>query len=250
MSDVMSTIETSMINSMLRMNSIGHNMANANTTGYKREIAVQQSFNDHLKNSMAEAVAGMAQGNSQQGDSHNVNNIVDYKPGMLRHTTNPLDVSVEGNGFFEVVGNEGVKYTRNGSFTLDSYGRLVTQSGEAVNGVSGEIRLTSNDVYIDKQARLWSKDKMIAQLRLVKFNNPNETIKVGGAAFVSDESNIEELAEGETHVRQGYLETSNVNSMSEMINMISTMRQFEMSQRVVKGYDEMLGTAIKTLGEI
>lgn len=250
MSDVMSIMETSMINSMLRMNSIGQNMANANTSGYKREIAVQQSFNDHLKNSMADAVSTVVVGETKQRDAHNIDKVVDHKPGMLRHTGNPLDVSVEGNGYFEVIGNQGVKYTRNGSFTLDSYGRLVTQSGEAVNGVGGEIRLTSNDVYIDKQARLWSKDKMIAQLKLVKFNEPNNVTKLGGSGFLSDESNVKELSEGDAHVRQGYLETSNVNSMSEMINMISTMRQFEMSQRIVKGYDEILDTAIKTLGEI
>ena len=101
----------------------------------------------------------------------------------------------------------------------------------------------------DEQGRIWEKDNQIGQLKLVNFKDPRQLEKVGGGLYESPQANTVELDHDQIRIRQGYLESSNVVMMNEMVQMMELMRHFESSQRVMKGYDELLDSAIRTLGD-
>jgi flagellar basal body rod protein FlgG len=220
------------------MATISHNLANATTPGFKKDISVSRSFVDYLQaygatGQVAVPVANVAS-----------TTVVDHKGGSLRYTGGALDVALEGEGFFELQGDQGPVYTRTGSFQVDANGRLVSAGGLPV---SPEITLAGTQPRIDQQGRVYDDDKPVGQLRVIAFDRPRALLKAGGGIFLAPDSGSGRVAD--THVRQGYLENSNVVSTNEMVGVIDTMRHFEANQKLIQGYDEMLDRVIHTLGE-
>ena len=251
MPDAISISELGMINDIQLMEVISQNVANANTNGYKRELPVVRDFMTQLSASMLQSMqsASMAEGVSgEQTLVPDVKRMIDNSQGVLRFTGNPLDVAIEGDGFFEIDTAEGVRYTRHGSFNLDVNGRLVISEGGVVNGINGEIRLLNSAPKIDKQGRIWDGEDMLAQLKVVRFENPESLQRSNHGLFISGEQG-EPVSDSVAGVRQGHVEASNVNVMNEMVKMMTTTRHFETTQRVITGYDEMIGEAISTIAE-
>ncbi|TCS37713.1 flagellar basal-body rod protein FlgG [Paucimonas lemoignei] len=226
----------SMTNDMQRLSSISQNLTNALTPGYKREIPLTAAF------------ASMVSGNGAfSADLPSASGQIDMKQSALRHTGNPLDLAIENNGFFEIIRDGKAYYTRQGNFTLDPTGRLVTQSGDIVNGVSGDIRLTTSQPTIDSQGNVIENGKPIGQLKIVHFEDPRMLQAVGEGKFLQAGAAIK--AEEKIALRQSHLETSNVNTAAEMVKMIETMRHFETGQKIIQMYDAMNERAISKLGE-
>ena len=247
MSSVLEITELGMINDIERLNTISNNLANVNTVGYKREIPVTQAF-ENLLTQQAEA-AGMRVDNKNIGNRPVVTSYMDLSSGVFKYTGNSLDVAIEGEGFLEVANANSVFYTRQGNLVLDSGGRLTTAGGYVVNGMAGEVRLTSNAPRIDELGRIWENEIQIGQLKLVNFKNPRQLEKLGSGLYIANQMNTTIMENNEVKIRQGYLEASNVVMMNEMVNMMEVMRHFETSQRVIKGYDELLDNTIRTLGD-
>lgn len=243
MIDALTATTGAMVNDMARLNAISHNLANAGTAGFKKEIQVTRPFLDYLGLPHAAGAAGGV----PVGLPH-VETITDHRAGTLKFSGNPLDLAIEDDGYFEVETEHGPAYTRQGSFRLDALGRLVTDAGLPVMGVSGELMLTTSQPRIDANGKIFEGDKQVGQIRLVKFDEPRNLEHVGGGLYlVGPASTVK--TDSYDRLRQGYTEASNVNSMSEMVKMIETMRHFESSQRLIQGYDEMMDKSIRTLGE-
>jgi flagellar basal-body rod protein FlgF len=239
MVDALAAAIAAMTNDIGRMNVIGQNLANASTAGYRREIAVATPFQE---------VLAAGPGGTFPAAMAGVDRVQDFRPGMLMSTRNPLDFAIEGDGFFEIQTDAGVRYTRQGNFRLDALGRLVTESGFAVMGDGGEIVLKSGQVSVDAQGRVLEGDRPAGQLRIARFTEPGTLSHVGSGMFAAGE-NAAQRTDGYARVRQGFVEGSNVNSTQEMVKMIETVRHFESGQKVIQAYDDMLSQALTKLGE-
>lgn len=246
MSDIIGVVESSMIGDMQRLDTISNNLANVSTPGFKRDIAVTNSFESVL----LDAQQNIENQNQLSRSVDPNTNVVDERQGALKYTGNALDVAIEGDGYFEVKKGGETFLTRQGTFTLDSRGTLVTPSGLAVQGSSGEIRLTTSNPRIDQQGKIWNGKDMVEQLAMVQLPANVQLKHVGGGLYQSAGGNYREISGDQVNIRQGYFETSNVKTNSEMVQMIEVMRHFETSQRVVKSYDDLLDTAIRSIGDL
>lgn len=235
-----------------RVEQIAMNLANVLTPGYKRGVAVQAplaaSFAAHLTG--ASAALPLQDG----GDTTSAVTTFrsDSRPGTLKFTGQSLDVALAAGGYFEVITDKGPAYTRQGNFRVDAAGRLVTAQGYPVIGHGGEIVLPlSNPVITSAGAVLSAEgadEAPLAQLKVVHFEG-GATLGRRGEGLLEGGQAMKVLRAEEVQVRQGYLENSNVASTQEMTGLIQAMRHFEAMQKVAQGYDEMLGSAIRKLGE-
>lgn len=242
--DTVAMIEAGMQNDVQRMQVISHNLANLSTAGFKKEVAVTRVFHDHLTGSVTDSAL-----NAAAAARPVVTTATDYSAGALKFGGNPLDLAIEGDSYFAVEAPWGEAYTRQGSFRIDEQGRLVTAGGLPVLGTAGEIRLSGPAPRIDAQGNVYEGTALVDRLRVVQAPDTGTLSRVGGGLFASDGSGP--LQEGGTYrVRQGYTEAANVVSMHEMIKMIETLRHFEASQKLARGYDDMLDRAINVLGEL
>lgn len=254
------TAYTGMVNEQNRMDVITNNLANANTNGYKKEGATSQAFDDVL----AYKIKDMSEGPGiakQLG----VNNLgvkigegyTDYSQGPLKGTENEFDVALSGPGFFAVSyrnkeGEISTKYTRDGSFSMNSMGYLVTQDGDFVQNVNGGyIRLDPlQSVRIDIEGNIMQGDENdpVAQIRIRDFVDYNYLEKFGENFYQPVEG--ARFQEAEAKVYQGYLETSNISVVTEMVNMINISRAYETGQKVIQTYDSSLEIAVNQLGKL
>jgi flagellar basal-body rod protein FlgF len=117
-----------------------------------------------------------------------------------------------------------------------------------VMGASGDIMLTTPQPVIDSSGKIFENERQVGQVKLVKFTDPHTLQAAGNGLYrMGPDSTVK--TDGYDHIRQGYTEASNVNSMAEMVKMIETMRHFESGQKVIQAYNDMLDKAIRTLGE-
>jgi flagellar basal-body rod protein FlgF len=248
MNEVLAVSLHSMQGDMARLEQIGMNLANALTPGYKRGIALQAaqgaSFAAHLSNAAVPAEGTLSAAALVEFAS-------DGRAGTLKSTGQVLDVALAGKGYFEVITEAGPAYTRHGSFRLDARGRLVTAQGYPVMGTAGEIVLNAVNPVIAASGAITSgtgDGAALAKLKIVEFDG-NARLQPLGDGLHAAGSGMKVVADEELLVRQGFLENSNVRSTYEMTSMVRVMRHFESMQKVAQGYDDMLGTAIRKLGE-
>jgi flagellar basal-body rod protein FlgG len=232
-----------MMNDMARLNAVSHNLANSTTTGFKKEILVTRPFLEFLGTAQSDGLTGVLPIGLPRSES-----VTDHRPGTLKFTGNPLDMAVVDDGFFEIMTEQGPAYTRKGNFRLDVQGRLVTDSGMPVMGLSGELQLTTPQPVIDANGKIFEGERQVGQVKLVKFTDPASLEAAGTGMYRAGPASVVKT-EGLDRIRQGYTEASNVNSMTEMVKMIETMRHFESGQKVIQSYNDMLEKAIRTLGE-
>jgi flagellar basal-body rod protein FlgG len=244
MLDALTATEASMLNDVERMRAISHNLANVSTAGFKREMIVSRPFTQYLNLAAPGSMPASAFTVTQPQPAA----FTDHRVGTLKFTANPLDVAMEGNGYFTVMGESGPLYTRQGNFHLDAQGRLVTASGLPVLGKDGEIRLNTPQPVIDSDGNVFEGEQMVAQLQVAGFPEPDSLIGLGQGLYSASEARAPEQTDL-IRVRQGYLEASNVALTDEMIRMIETVRHFESSQRVLQSYDSMLDKSINIIGE-
>lgn len=248
MQEVLAIALQSMHNDAMRLERIGTNLANVQTPGYKREVlGLPPSFAALVETGSARPLRAGA----QPAGAPLV--LMDHRPGPLRLTGQKLDVALAGAGHFEVLTPDGPAYTRLGSFQLDARGRLVTPQGYPVLGQGGEITLSGSQVTIDAAGRIFeaaSPARPVAQLKIVQFEQPAAARRLGEGLLADGGGGVRLLEASALQVRQGALENSNVSSMQEMVHLVQTMRHFESMQKVALGYDEMVGTAIRRLGDL
>ncbi|MDB5988172.1 MAG: flagellar hook-basal body protein [Nevskia sp.] len=237
MADAISIAKASLLGDLERLNVLSQNTSNAATSGYRRQVAVSLPFDGRLLEPV----------NAYDGTVH-VATTTDTQAGMLAKTSRSLDLALDGDGYFRIGTKQGDRYTRRGDFRLDSVGRLVTSSGDPVLSSSGEIRLTTSDVSIAENGDIHAGTELVGRLDLTQFADPSKLIYQGdGLLLAPTQSQIDR---SNTRIRQGYLEKSNVNPLHEMVAMMETSRHFAMTRTVLTAYDDMLDSAINTLGQL
>jgi flagellar basal-body rod protein FlgG len=239
-----------MRNDVSRLERIATNLANVTTPGYKRELWVQRAHapsGTDFAQVYGAAGASERVGIGSEGATATIER--DLKPGTLRPTGQPLDLALAGSGFFEVATDHGPAFTRHGQFRLDARGRIVNAQGHALIGRGGEISLTSADVNIDDAGRIQQAGRVIDQIKVVDFAAGTQFTAVG-AGLLETSALARPLEDAAVRIRQGHLENANVDTAHEMVTLMQTMRHFESMLRAAQGYDEMLGGAIRKLGDI
>ena len=234
MIEAMDAAAGSMAGDAARLNAIAMNLANATTTAYKRELPSAQAFAGALR------AAG-------EGEAA-VQTAIDHRPGTLRFTGNALDLALDGDGYFEIQTDAGTAYTRQGDFHVDALGRLVTQAGHPVQGADGPIQLRNGSPTIDRDGRISDGETALGQLKVVRFDKKSELQRAGEGLFLAAAAPTP-VTDGGVRIRQAHLEASNVNTASEMVKLMETMRHFEATQKIVQGSDDMLERALRKLGE-
>jgi flagellar basal-body rod protein FlgG len=192
---------------------ITNNLANANTTGFKRDFA-------HILQGQA---------------GFDIGTQVDLAAGDIVQTGNPLDAAIDGPGFFAIQTPNGVRYTRNGSFSLNANGELVTKDGMAVlNSSGGTINVSHGKVAIQDGGIVTVDGNESAALKIVTFNDPKKVQKEGlyRLAWTGSADDVQDVPA--PHVTSGALEHSNVNAVDEMVHLMSAYREFESVQRTLR----------------
>lgn len=247
---------TGMMNQQNRMDVLTNNLANSATTGYKKEGTTTQSFDDVLAikvNDASEGYAGKTIGAMSMGVKIG-ENYTDFSQGSLRATDNTFDLALSQEGFFQVSfldksGETSTKYTRDGSFTLNKDGYLVTQDGDFVLGTNGTIKLNTGAVIkIDDQGNIYQDNKYAGKLALTNFEDTDYLKKYGENMYQTVDGAVNTKYEGT--VKQGYLEASNVSVVKEMVNMITMTRAYESTQKVIQTIDNTLEKAVNNVGRV
>ena len=251
------TAATGMQAQQLNIDNISNNLANVNTTAYKTS---RVEFKDLLYSTIKTTNLVDDKGrpvNLEVG--HGVMPSAttrDFKKGSLIQTQNPLDLAIDGDGFFAVVNsNNEVRYTRDGSFKLSIEGdeaKITTSEGYYVLSEDDDeivIEEGMKDINIDELGFITAKDEdgeivELGRLRIVKFPNPAGLISEGQNLYYSSSASGEEIPveveEMDSRIIQGYLEASNVQIVDEMVKMITAQRAYEISSKAIQTSDEMM----------
>jgi flagellar basal-body rod protein FlgF len=238
----LSAAASAMLPRIKRQEVSAHNLANASTAGFKRDRVFEQVLS-RTQTSQQMSTATWAV-------PHEAAVAIDFSPGMLEQTDNPLDLAIEGDGFFVVATDAGERYTRNGHFTVSPDGVLTTPEGDAVQGKSGDLRLPQGTVTIANDGGVSVDGLNVGALRVVRFDDTSDLQRASGSFFAVTDPVTQPQEDAASIVRQGYLEQSNVATIDEMVNMITTLRGFEADQKSILVQDETLGKAVNELGRL
>lgn len=264
------------------MSVIANNLANVDKTAYKRQLTLFKSFPEMLMRRVNDdGVVHIPLGSydigpvvGKMGTGVEVNHIATiHEQGYgLKQTGNDFDFALEGKGFFTVLTPEGERYTRNGSFLLDSEGYLVTKDGFKVLGLNGPIRVQANNFYADEFGRIWinstfnnsretmvdresngwENTKLLDEFKLVNFYDDRELTRVGNSFYAetrySGPAIVLSATGGRPKVHQGFLEASNVNPVLEMVRMIEVQRAYEANQKMITTQDALLDRVVNQVG--
>ena len=234
---------TGMLAESRRQDVIANNLANATTTGFRRSVTTATPFAETLLVNMrapgAPAVGALSRGTQLEGATMLAGQ------GALRATGNPLDLALVGDAHFAIDTPGGRRYTRDGAFSVAADGRLVTAAGDQVAGVGGAIRIAPGapvDVAADGTV---SQDGQVRGRLLLAALQPGGIVAEGGSRV-----NGAPGAPDGTRVRQGHLEQSTVNVVTEMVELIRTMRSFEANQKAAQSHDEALQQSTGRVGRM
>jgi len=262
-----------MIAQEARLDAIANNLANVDKAAYKKDLTLFKAFPDMIIRRLNDDGLGITPAGSYDtmpfvgklGTGVEVNEVYTiYEQGSLMRTENPFDMAMEGNGFFTVMTERGERYTRNGAFTLNKDGILVTHNGLPVMGQNGIIKLQKNNFMINERGEIlvnsalslnpddmigltqnnWEQPVVIDKLKIVDFENIRDLKKEGESLYHETPYSGPALPAEEYKVIQGFLEKSNVNAVREMVDMIEVQRSYEANQKAMLTHDQELGRLI------
>jgi flagellar basal-body rod protein FlgF len=224
-----------MLQQTFKQDVIANNLANVSTTGYKRRTIAFSSFASALaQESSRESAGGSPRLEAAVADPR-VTTHQDESQGALQMTGDKTNLAINGPGFFVVQSSGGQELTRNGSFTLNGQGEIITPSGAKLMGKAGPIKVDAPNWQIDSSGRVISGGTTLDHLKIVARDQTGVTTDV---------------PDGQIRVVQGSLETSNVSPMREMINMIANLRAYEANQKSIQAIDHTLDKLINEAGKV
>jgi flagellar basal-body rod protein FlgG len=243
---------------MQRIDVVSNNLANVNTTAFKRDAVAAQSFSNQLAHRIDDpAVQGVMRlfGNQRAVGLMNSGVFIDevftnFESGGIRHTAGPLDVALTGPGFFviNVINADGStqeKLSRDGAFTLAADGTLITLNGSRVQGADGDIVIPNGAITIDANGRIYSNGEYVDTLRTLNVGNTESLRKTRGSYWTTTPET--EFIAFTGRMEQGFLENSNVSAVREMVELIALHRAYEANSRMVQIHDETLGRAVNEI---
>ncbi len=228
----------SMAANMRHLERIANNLANANTVGYRQD----RVFTEVLKEEIDEEGGPLS--------TRKLNQWSDQSTGSMDVTGNPLDVALDGEGFFVLTHPETgeSQYTRAGRFVLSEDGALQTPKGMLVEGASGQIDFPpqGGDIEISRNGDVMLNGELMGTLRVVKFDAPDQLKRADDASFFAGDQIPEEI--NEPSILQGQVESSNVDAVVAMTELIENSRIFETQQKAMRTIDEYLQRVTRELG--
>lgn len=236
-----------------RLDLVSNDLANAGTTGYKKDVAVVSSFkeeyisrlNDSQNFTSNNGVIGKITYGAKIDDVY-----TDFTQGSVVSTNLETDLAIQQDGFFTVQTPNGLAYTRDGNFSINQYGQLVTKEGYNVMGQDGPIELgedyftNGNKIVVQNNGSVYVGNDYIDTLDIASFQDNNTLTKLEDNLYTS----TGQRREFNGSVLQGYLEVSNVNTVTAMVDMITVARAYETNQKMIQTQDSILGKAVNDLG--
>lgn len=251
-----------------RLDTIANNLANANTPAFKKDAQVFKEYltaNEKPSNviqapripATIESFYDMQGGDKSFVDS--AGTYTNFSQGSLKSTGNPMDVAIDGQGFFEVATPQGVRFTRLGSFKVDGNGQLVTKDGHPVlknspEGTDPSARVITTTgqapVIITDSGDVFEGDNNLGRISVIDVPNKDSLSKIGASLYDFKKNAQPEVVNVAPSLKQGFVESSNVNIVQEMTDMIATTRTFESTQKAIQAYDTMSDKLINVVGSV
>ena len=247
------TAYTGLVNQQRRLDIVSNNLANATTTGYKKEGVTTQSFdsvygikiNDATVGYMNQSIGSMSLG-AKIGETYR-----SWDQGSLRNTDSDYDFALSGQGFFSIsftnkAGETSTLYTRDGSFQMNQEGYLVTKDGDYVLGESGEpivLPTDATNIAVEPTGEIYADNEYVDSFLLTNFEDYNY-LEMYGENLYRAIDGATQADEVTATVNQGFKEASNINVVSEMVEMISIAREYESGQKVINAMDEMMSKMV------
>lgn len=231
------TMTSSMLNQSKIMDVVSNNIANASTVGYKRQDI---SFKSVMAETQQQAENGMSFSTVNE-------KTTDFSTGDFKITNNKLDMAVNGDGFFALQRGDSTVYTKNGRFSLNSTGQLVSQNGEKVLGIDSQpIDIPANsNVRINSSGEVRdNKGAMFGQIAVFQFNDKSTLVPAGNSAYASPDQPTLDL---QAQLINGALEQSNVNPIQESVKMTEVSRAYQSAAKLIKTFEDLESKTIKEL---
>ncbi len=238
-----------------KMDVISNDLANVNTTGYKKDTTVITSFQETLMkriNDMQHNQPNNGRIGSMSLGAKVAEVYTQFTQGSVRNTGEITDLAIQGDGFFVVNTPNGEAYTRDGNFSINQNGDLVTSEGYSVMGQAGAISFGEDflsqggNVVIKENGEVYLDSEYIDTLDLANFADTRALTKMNDNLYSSTAPRTEFTGS----LIQGFLETSNVNSVTAMVDMITVSRTYEANQKVLQTHDTLLGKAVNDLANV
>ena len=219
----------------LQMDGVTENLANANTPGYKKEGL---SFRDYLINPPATTLEQEERVLSTLSSQR-----TDMAQGTVFKTSNPMDISIDGQGFIALEGN---RYTRRGDLKRSSDGFLTSFNGIKVLGEKGPIKLPKGNVSINSSGGVFVNGEQVDTIKLVDLSSQTGLARMGSGIFYSKAA----VVSSDATVKQGYLEASNVDVIKEMVGMIDALREYETFQKAIQTFDSAASKVVNDMAQM
>lgn len=246
------TAYTGLVNQQKRLDVVSNNLANATTTGFKKEGVTTQSFDSVYGIKIKDATVGYMNQNigsmslgAKIGETYR-----SWDQGSLRNTNSNYDFALSGKGFFSIsftnkAGETSTLYTRDGSFQMNQEGYLVTKDGDYVLGESGDPILLPTDasqLSVDSTGAIYADGQYVDTFGIVDFEDYDYIEAYGENLYRAVDGAV--TKDSDAVVNQGYIEASNINVVTEMVDMINIAREYESNQKIVNAVDDMLGKMV------
>ncbi len=250
------------VKQQLKLDVLANNLANLNNAGFKSDgLVFREIYPPFDEDSGVEASrnALLPPNDSNKNVAYVAidNHYTDHSQGLFQQTGNPLDLAMDGEGFFEVDTPSGLRYTRNGNFSLNKEKHIITQDGNYLldsNQQKIKIEDTDGEIDISSDGTISVGNGLGIQtagtIRLVAFEDPKVLSKEGNGLYKIMDNEVKPQVTDKTKVAQGILERSNVNSIEEMTKMITAIRGFEAYQKVIQSIDEADDEAVNSIGRV
>jgi flagellar basal-body rod protein FlgF len=222
------------------MDVIANNLANADTPAFKRETATFQEFVANVQPAEGE------KGRQQVSFVKDAGDARDLTQGHATKTSAPLDLAINGPGYFSIQTAGGTRYTRDGHFTMDGAGRIVTEGGDALQGDGGDVTIApeDGDIHIAEDGTISGVKGQIGKVKLVSFANESALRKEGASLYSTDQQ-TQDVEKPSIH--QGMLESSNVQPVIEISSMIQVMRAYQATASMTESQEQMERNALDKL---
>jgi flagellar basal-body rod protein FlgF len=229
--------------SMDRQEQLANNLANINTTGYKESDVFCRAYQNYI----ADDVERPGVNREIKADSV----FVDYSEGPMHQTNQPLDCCIRGTGFFTVMTGSGQAYSRNGNFSLDADGYLVTADGSKIIGEQGYIQCNRKDqIDISENGTVLQNGQARGQIKICDFKKPYQLLRMGNGCFTPQQPDNPAIKSAGYVIKAGYLEGSNANPIRLMTSMIEAYRNYEANSKMILAQDETLDKAVNQVGHV
>lgn len=238
-----------------RMEVLSNDLANVNTTGYKKDTAIVSSFSEVLMSRINDSQNHISN-NGEIGKMTlgvKVDEVfTDFTQGSIIKTDIPTDVAIQGQGFFVVQTPTGVCYTRDGNFSINQNGDVVTKEGYAVMGKKGPLQLGEDflteggALVIKESGEVLRGEELIDTIDVANFGDRKALTKLDNNLYQSNGARVPFTGS----LSQGFLESANVNPVTAMVDMITVARAYEANQKVVQTQDKLLDKVINEAGRV